>query len=404
MYSVFRTFITNLKSSLSSLSLLSIKVICHLLLLLNVNLLYAESPDYSNTMAGASEIPLSSSLDGRISPNNDSDYFKIILTQQTAVRIETAQQAGQSNMDTYLRLYDASGTQLEADDDDGADNFSLIQRTLNAGTYYIRVHSYNNASSGYYTLHFFPNMNTINTRIFSKVSINGQSATNIRGELKMIGNQSICQTTDRVTCTAPTSAANNNSVTQRHVNRDSSSSSLESSTMAQLSLDPGDVIIWAGLYWQARLYGSSELVKRYNANKVLLKTPTTNGVYIEISSNANKFNWYYEDGYWDYSGMQEVTEYVKNAGNYWVANVQSTEGENMGAGWALSVIVQNENKTLKNISIYDGFQGVYNDDGYPASVSSDITNFLTPTKGTVNSRLFFFANESDRGLNDSTTK
>ena len=52
------------------------------------------------------------------------------------------QTSGPSGGDTFVRLYNASLTQLAYDDDSGTGYYSLLQKTLPAGKYFVKVTSY----------------------------------------------------------------------------------------------------------------------------------------------------------------------------------------------------------------------------------------------------------------------
>ena len=64
-----------------------------------------------------------------------------------AVVLETA-----GDLDTVGTLFDASGERIDQDDDGAEHRNFRIERTLDEGTYYVRVHSYQ-TETGAYTLH-----------------------------------------------------------------------------------------------------------------------------------------------------------------------------------------------------------------------------------------------------------
>ncbi|WP_345975197.1 hypothetical protein [Sulfurimonas sp. HSL3-7] len=245
-----------------------------------------------------------------------------------------------------------------------------------------------------------------NPRPFTKV--NGD--TNIYGDLDVIGNQSLCYQGYGSTCIDPGNGANNNSVYQKHINLDpdAAANGYVNSTSADLVLGEDDVVVEAWLYWIGRIYtnNDTERAKKSSANTVRLKTPDSNG-YITINAEVNKFNWMIEGDYFDYGGAADVTEHVQNGGTYWVADLQATEMYNQGSGWALAVIIKDTTsqiRTMKNIALYDGFEGIYNESNeYPDSVSSTLDRFRTPKTGTVNANLIIFGGESDRSLDDTVT-
>jgi len=99
----------------------------------------------------------------------DVDMFQFTVTAGQvgkAFTFRTAQPSGYSSVDTYIRLFNASGTQLAYDDDGGDGLYSYLSWTPTAeGTYYLGVSSYGNrtytptsagsgpgGTTGYYTL------------------------------------------------------------------------------------------------------------------------------------------------------------------------------------------------------------------------------------------------------------
>ena len=241
-----------------------------------------------------------------------------------------------------------------------------------------------------------------NPRPFTKTNPN----TNIFGDLLVIGNQSLCWKDGGTTCKAPPAGASNNSYYQEHINLDSvaTAAGYINSTMAKLELNASDKVIGAWLFWMGRIYTSNntEKAKRELAKTIKFKTPTSNGY---VSVQADKYNWMVDSKYFDYGAIADVTDLVKEKGEYWVADLQATEMSNQGSGWSLAVVVEDLNqttRTLKNISLYDGFLGVYNNSSsYPNEIGSYISGFYTPKSGTVNSNLIVFTSESDRSLNDT---
>jgi Subtilase family/Bacterial pre-peptidase C-terminal domain len=119
------------------------------------------SGDANGTLAGAI---LAATLDGSpISPifgsigidgantnigNKDVDIYKFNLTTAGNVTIELGADPNNiQNFDSYLRLFNADGTEIANADDGGVGEFSKLTATLNVGSYYVGVSGYNN--SGY---------------------------------------------------------------------------------------------------------------------------------------------------------------------------------------------------------------------------------------------------------------
>ncbi len=95
----------------------------------------------NNSSAEATSIVVNSSQTHSIIPADDLDWFTFTLSRAADIVIETSGVSG----DTRLWLYDSALTQIDFDDDSNTGYFSLISRnSLAAGTYYIKIDSYNN--------------------------------------------------------------------------------------------------------------------------------------------------------------------------------------------------------------------------------------------------------------------
>ena len=103
--------------------------------------------DHGNNISSATSISLNTSIGGNLENNNDLDYFKIDVQSTGKLIVSTS-----SNTDTLGRLVASNGSVI-TEDDDSAGNFDFrIERDLSPGEYYIHVQSYQNNSSGSYTL------------------------------------------------------------------------------------------------------------------------------------------------------------------------------------------------------------------------------------------------------------
>jgi uncharacterized repeat protein (TIGR01451 family) len=267
-----------------------------------------------------------------------------------------------------------------------------------------------------------------NPREFTKVPLQGMVDMNIFGDLLTIGNQSICEKDGAGNCQEPSYLVND-FVTQEYANLDTVyAGSYKTSTSAKLEIDASDEIVWAGLYWMGRI---DKTISGYqdkidNAHRVYVRADLNTSGYVEVVAQrstqaidnngatitVDKFNFINGSSYFDYQGVADITAYVKaNRGDdYWVADIQSSEGDNLSAGWNMIVIVRDTKlvptRELKNITIFDGFQGVWKTpDGitstlYAREVNQTVKGFLTPTTGVIKSSLIFFGFEGDRTLTD----
>ncbi len=107
--------------------------------------------DHGGTTAAATDLTLGSSLAGRLGTATDEDVFEITLADDGEVWIYTT-----GLLDTVGELLDSGGTVLEEADDgthlDGPLGFEF-RETLDAGTYYIRISSYEDRAAGSYRIH-----------------------------------------------------------------------------------------------------------------------------------------------------------------------------------------------------------------------------------------------------------
>ena len=87
-------------------------------------------------------------LDGETIRNNDVDLYRFELTSSGTVGLEvTSDLSNTDDFDSYLRLFDAVGNQIAANDDLSQGNvFSRLDTNLEPGTYYVGVSGYDNIS------------------------------------------------------------------------------------------------------------------------------------------------------------------------------------------------------------------------------------------------------------------
>jgi uncharacterized repeat protein (TIGR01451 family) len=279
-------------------------------------------------------------------------------------------------------------------------------------------------------------------RDFTKVALSkDEYDLNIFGDMLTIGNQVLCEQNRAGECITPTRKYND-LVNQSYVNLDpiAKNRGFKNSSKAQLVVESSDEIVWAGLYWFGRIKkdgNQDTLARRLKSAKHVYIRAESDSNYHRVNAQeaakaydndgnaitVNKFNYIIDNSYINYQGVSDVTEYVKRYSGYsgktdewfWVADVESSEGYNMSAGWALVVIVQDikdePTRELKNITIFDGFKGIwvaeYYNNGtrvdknlYPTSVTQTVKGFLTPRNGEIRSKLIFLGLEGDDGLGD----
>ena len=102
--------------------------------------------DHGNSRSSATRVSANSDTAGDLTAG-DADYFSIVVDQAGTLVVYT-----RGNIDTVGRLEDASGTQLAHDDDGGIGRNFLIEHSVSAGSYHVRVTGGSTGTAGSYTL------------------------------------------------------------------------------------------------------------------------------------------------------------------------------------------------------------------------------------------------------------
>lgn len=206
---------------------------------------------------------------------------------------------------------------------------------------------------------------------------------NLNGDITLIGNTIM-------TCTGNGQCANGHAGTGNKINNDDfnmqyvdvdADGTTFSSSSATLSVPATATVVWAGLYWS----GDSNNGAR---NQVRFATPAAGYVTI-TASRLDATGTVYQ-------GFADVTSQVQNGrnGSYTTANVRSTAGSGEFGGWALVVMYRDNTLPPRNLVVFDGFASV----APGATVSFNVSGFVTPIAGPVNTRLGVVAVEGDLGL------
>ena len=244
----------------------------------------------------------------------------------------------------------------------------------------------------------------VNTRTFTNVPLIGKDSITINGSILQIGNQLLCKNSyDGATCQEPSAGTPNNDHNQHKARIDTSTGAPSTNTMAKLLLEPNDEVIFARLYWSARINNITSTQKT-DAKNIEIKGPKASTYSTYTSLNA-KYNWHKSGSAFDYVASADVTDYVKaqGSGEYYAGGIVATNGYGQYASWQLIVIVENASRSLKNLSIFDGFYSVFDGNSdYPDSTSVDASGFITPTGSEpFNASLFIYMGESDSSYRDS---
>lgn len=226
-------------------------------------------------------------------------------------------------------------------------------------------------------------------------------AQNAQGDIALVANTLLSCVSTEPACPAardgtstPISGANNNAHVMRYVDVDADPVTFASSA-ATLALPDAGRVLFAGLYWGARLAagsGGAPAPVPADRGTVLLRAPGDTA-YRTVTAPAPV-----DTAGEIYQGFADVTATVRaaGAGEYTVANVQAGTGRNdvQLAGWTLVVAYGDPAAPPRNLAVFDGLQQVGSSS---PGVTISLAGFKTPSSGPVRSKVGIVAYEGDRG-------
>ncbi|HHC81010.1 MAG TPA: T9SS type B sorting domain-containing protein [Flavobacteriia bacterium] len=205
----------------------------------------------------------------------------------------------------------------------------------------------------------------------------------INGDLTIIGNSILGDTSD----TPYNGTTQNNFIDMVFVDIDNDPNTLNSSS-ANFTTDMCNRVVYAGLYWGA-VAGPTTLPSTPPSleNEVKFKIP--GGAYQIITADTNLDLIYYKDV------TSIVTANTNPSGDYFVADINTSEGASSAAGWSLVIVYEDPSQPRKYISTFDGFSAVRNSPNNVVDFS--YSGFVTPPSGPVEGRVGVAALEGDLG-------
>ncbi len=108
---------------------------------------FADSYEPNNTRDRATPLDWSAEQEHAFDLGDNVDIFSFTLNSAKEVVIYT-----ESQMDTYMDLYDEYGNYITSDDDGGKDSNARLEVDLGRGTYYVEVRPYDDSGYGSYKL------------------------------------------------------------------------------------------------------------------------------------------------------------------------------------------------------------------------------------------------------------
>ncbi|MCB4759687.1 MAG: pre-peptidase C-terminal domain-containing protein, partial [Sulfurovum sp.] len=108
--------------------------------------LVSQFDDHGSGKRTATSITPNSTTPGSLEVVGDNDWFKIVVTNEGILAVET-----NSSLDTDITLYNASGYQIAFDDNSGSGNNAKIEKKVSSGTYYAKVKHHHSSKTGNYS-------------------------------------------------------------------------------------------------------------------------------------------------------------------------------------------------------------------------------------------------------------
>ncbi len=239
---------------------------------------------------------------------------------------------------------------------------------------------------------------------------NPVSTRNIKGDFQVIGNTVLCVKNSSGNCYNYTGTKSNAELDLKYIDTNSINDTYNNSSEAKIAIPDNATIKWAAIYTQGYLKGESYTDSQtILADPIYVTAPTISRFSVTPSVTdlyANGSNGY------TYSTFTELPQLEGKIGseiNGWVtvANIKAYQGTDLttsgGSGlgnfgaWTLVLVYEDNSESLKNISIFDGYQMVANETGF-TSVDITVDGFLTPTYGDIYSTISIFAGEGDKNI------
>jgi gliding motility-associated-like protein len=242
----------------------------------------------------------------------------------------------------------------------------------------------------------------INAQVVSPFNIRYQ--TNQKGGIVILSNVSLTCNSNNANCgtyqqQAPPGGNHNQDggIVMNFVDVDNDANTFMSSSDS-LDLINCSEILWAGLYWSARITDTNTNYVTRNTVKIR----TNNSAYQTLTADQilNVPNIPTNQNFQmpSYFCFKDVTGIVQAGGNkarYTIANVVSQTGvNNLFGAWSLVVVYKNVFQSMRNLTVFDGMAYVSNNN----SVDLPISGFVTPQLGPVSFELGVVAYEGDRNI------
>ena len=236
------------------------------------------------------------------------------------------------------------------------------------------------------------------SQVIAPMSVRYQ--TNAKGSITIISNVSISCNSGNNCNTAraevpPAGTWGNHSLTMAYVDSDADPTTYMSSSDS-LILPNCSEVLWAGLYWGARIAANTT---NYN-NRTSVKLKLNSGAYQTMNADQtldvptiNGQSWTQPS----YYCFKNITNIVSGAGlnaRFTIADLVSQGGSGRFGGWSIVVVYKNVLQSMRNLTVFDGLANV----GQNSTLNIPFSGFITPPTGPVSFELGLIAHDGDRDL------
>ncbi|MFN5887067.1 MAG: hypothetical protein ACK438_03780, partial [Flavobacteriales bacterium] len=218
----------------------------------------------------------------------------------------------------------------------------------------------------------------ITAQIVSPFSVRYQ--TNAKGGIKFVSNVVLsCPNSNNCTTAKnevpPSGSFANGDFNMSFVDIDNDATTFMSSSDS-IALPNCSEILWAGLYWSARITANTA---NY-ANRSQVKLKLNNGVYQSLTADQtldvptiNGVSWSHPS-YYCYKNITSLLTPTGTNTRFTVANVVAETGTNRWGGWSVIIVYKNVLQSMRNLTVFDGFANISTGN----SLNIPINGFTTP--------------------------
>jgi gliding motility-associated-like protein len=218
-----------------------------------------------------------------------------------------------------------------------------------------------------------------------------------KGGIRLLSNVSVSCSNCAATTSQIPPAGNgiNNNFNMTFVDTDNTTATYMSSSDS-LNLPNCSEVLWAGLYWGARVGGNGQMASTVTnyAVRNQVRIRVNNGTYTTLTADELLDNNVGFDSYHCFKNITPLVQAVGTNARFTIGNLVTRTGtSNMFGGWTIVVVYKNVFESMRNLTVFDGLANVSSGN----TVTIPISGFLTPPTGPVSFELGVVSHDGDRG-------